>query len=59
VAPGQIKPSLPRDELYLRYEFYEDLGIVKTDNIHEAKTHFSRLIDAAVNGEYFVIPKAG
>jgi prevent-host-death family protein len=28
-------------------------------NIHEAKTHLSRLIDQAVEGEPFVIAKAG
>jgi prevent-host-death family protein len=32
---------------------------VKTINIHEAKTHLSRLIDQAVNGDPFVIAKAG
>jgi prevent-host-death family protein len=32
---------------------------MKTVNIHEAKTHLSRLIDAAVKGEPFVIAKAG
>ncbi len=30
-----------------------------TINIHEAKTHLSRLIEQAVNGEPFVIAKAG
>ena len=30
-----------------------------TVNIHEAKTHLSRLIDEAVKGESFVIAKAG
>ncbi|MDB6049873.1 MAG: antitoxin of a toxin/antitoxin system, phd-like [Pseudomonas sp.] len=30
-----------------------------TINIHEAKTHLSRLIDQAVRGEPFVIAKAG
>lgn len=30
-----------------------------TVNIHEAKTHLSRLIDAAAKGEPFVIAKAG
>jgi prevent-host-death family protein len=30
-----------------------------TVNIHEAKTHLSRLIEAAVRGEPFVIAKAG
>ena len=30
-----------------------------TVNIHEAKTHLSRLIDRAVKGEPFVIAKAG
>jgi prevent-host-death family protein len=28
-------------------------------NIHEAKTHLSRLVDQAVRGEPFVIAKAG
>lgn len=28
-------------------------------NIHEAKTHFSKLIDAAIHGEQIVIAKAG
>ena len=32
---------------------------MKTVNIHEAKTHLSRLIDAAIKGEPFVIAKAG
>ncbi len=32
---------------------------MKTVNIHEAKTHLSRLISAAVDGESFVIAKAG
>ena len=32
---------------------------MRTVNIHEAKTHLSKLIDDAVNGEPFVIAKAG
>ena len=32
---------------------------MQTVNIHEAKTHLSRLVDAAVKGEPFVIAKAG
>lgn len=32
---------------------------MKTVNIHEAKTHLSRLIDQAVKGDPFVIAKAG
>ena len=32
---------------------------MKTVNIHEAKTHLSRLIDQAAKGEPFVIAKAG
>lgn len=32
---------------------------MKTVNIHEAKTHLSRLIEAATKGEPFVIAKAG
>lgn len=30
-----------------------------TVNIHEAKTHLSRLIERAANGESFIIAKAG
>jgi prevent-host-death family protein len=30
-----------------------------TVNIHEAKTHLSRLVDRAARGESFVIAKAG
>jgi prevent-host-death family protein len=32
---------------------------MKTVNIHEAKTHLSRLVEAAARGEAFVIAKAG
>jgi prevent-host-death family protein len=32
---------------------------MKIINIHEAKTHLSRLIDAVADGEAFVIAKAG
>jgi prevent-host-death family protein len=32
---------------------------LKKYNIHEAKTHLSRLIEQAVNGEPFLIAKAG
>ena len=32
---------------------------MKIVNVHEAKTHLSRLIDEAVAGESFVIAKAG
>ncbi len=32
---------------------------MKTVNIHEAKTHFSRLVARAVEGEEIVIAKAG
>lgn len=32
---------------------------MKTVNIHEAKTHLSRLLDAAAKGEPFIIAKAG
>ena len=30
-----------------------------TVNMHEAKTHLSRLVEKAVNGEPFIIAKAG
>jgi prevent-host-death family protein len=32
---------------------------LKTVNIHEAKTHLSRLVDEAAKGAAFVIAKAG
>jgi prevent-host-death family protein len=32
---------------------------VRTVNIHEAKTHLSRLVDAAAHGESFIIARAG
>lgn len=31
----------------------------RTVNIHEAKTHLSRLVDRAANGEPFIIARAG
>ena len=33
--------------------------VTKTVNIHEAKTHLSRLVEEAARGESFVIAKAG
>lgn len=33
--------------------------MTKTVNVHEAKTHLSRLLEEAVNGEDIVIAKAG
>ncbi len=32
---------------------------MRTFNIHEAKTHLSRLVDEAEKGESFIIAKAG
>ena len=32
---------------------------MKTVNVHEAKTHLSRLVEEAVRGEPFVIARAG
>ncbi len=32
---------------------------IRSVNIHEAKTHLSRLVEQAANGEAFVIAKAG
>lgn len=32
---------------------------MKTVNMHEAKTHLSKLVEAATKGEPFVIAKAG
>lgn len=36
-----------------------ELKGLKVVNIHEAKTHLSRLVEEAANGESFVIAKAG
>lgn len=35
------------------------MRIMRTFNIHEAKTHLSRLVEEAVNGDAFVIAKSG
>ena len=32
---------------------------MRTVNVHEAKTHFSQLMDAAMHGEEIIIAKAG
>jgi prevent-host-death family protein len=32
---------------------------MRSVNMHEAKTHLSRLVDRAANGEPFIIAKAG
>ena len=32
---------------------------MRTFNMHEAKTHLSRLVEAAANGETFIIARAG
>jgi len=32
---------------------------MQTVNMHDAKTHFSKLVDAAANGEEIIIAKAG
>ena len=32
---------------------------MRTINIHQAKTHLSRLVDEAADGESFIIAKAG
>jgi prevent-host-death family protein len=32
---------------------------MRTVNIHEAKTHLSRLVEAAAKGESFIIARAG
>jgi prevent-host-death family protein len=32
---------------------------MRTVNIHEAKTHFSQLVDAAMQGKTIIIAKAG
>jgi prevent-host-death family protein len=35
------------------------MTLVQTVNIHAAKTHFSRLVDAAADGEEIIIARAG
>jgi len=37
----------------------EDLVYMKAVNIHQAKTHLSRLVEQAAKGEPFLIAKAG
>jgi len=37
----------------------ESTSIMETYNIHEARTHLSRLIEHAAKGEPFVIAKSG
>ena len=32
---------------------------MRTVNVHEAKTHFSKLLDAAMSGEDIIIVRAG
>ena len=32
---------------------------MRTINVHEAKTHFSQLLDAAMSGEEIIIARAG
>jgi prevent-host-death family protein len=34
-------------------------NVMQTINIHEAKTHLSRLVDEAAKGNTFIIAKAG
>lgn len=49
------------DQTNMTKSFWVDSGAfaMRTVNIHEAKTHLSRLIDAAMKGESFIIAKAG
>ena len=35
------------------------MSALKIVNMHEAKTHLSRLVEGAVNGEPFIIARAG
>ena len=44
---------------YSWFTWVSPLDPVNTFNIHEAKTHLSRLVDKAAKGESFVIAKAG
>jgi prevent-host-death family protein len=37
----------------------QEATVAASINIHEAKTHFSRLIERASNGETLIIAKAG
>jgi len=37
---------------------YQEL-VMQIINIHDAKTHFSRLVDSAASGEEIIIAKAG
>ena len=48
-----------RYKLSLRTKFTKSDGVMETINIHEAKTHLSRLVEKAAKGESFIIAKAG
>src|SRR5262245_36503602 len=56
--PGRAAPWIPRCRLspgtLVRQE-----PTMRTVNMHEAKTHLSRLVDAAAKGEPFIIARAG
>ena len=43
---------------YVNYKLNLDVSM-ETINIHEAKTHLSRLVEQAAKGEPFIIAKAG
>jgi prevent-host-death family protein len=42
-----------------KLSFTEHTCIMRSVNIHEAKTHLSRLVEKAAQGEAFIIAKAG
>ena len=59
-APISGSSSLNRQSRWTRLdELSLCSAAMQTINIHEAKTHLSRLVDQAANGEPFVIAKAG
>ena len=58
LADGNVRPCLPSLQLS-PYTHFTREGFLKTVKMHEAKTHLSKLVAAAVAGEPFVIAKAG
>lgn len=55
----RLMPAGARNPALMFSPDWTRLSPMKTCNIHEAKTHFSRLVDAAAAGEEIVIAKAG
>jgi prevent-host-death family protein len=56
---GHESSSLENRRCWVKLTGLSSEGVMRTINIHEAKTNLSRLVDQAAGGEPFVIAKAG